>query len=266
VTSTTTTAITQPTSRPRPTTDISQRRIALVAGVGLLVIALLSPFVLFGVLRALVVPGDATATFNNIIASEGLFRSGIAAFLIVIMLDVVVAWGLYVLLEPLNRTIALLTAWLRVAYAVVFASALVSLLDAAELVAGAGQSALQPEQLHAQVMSSIASFEGGWVAISLAIFGLHLAGLGYLLFRSANFPRFLGVLVVVAGGGYLFDSFGTILVADYALSIGAFTFVGEALLIFWLLWRAAKGFRTESESSHGSVMEPWLAHPSAVPS
>jgi len=245
-------------------TSHSQRRISLIAGISLLVIALLSPFALFGVLQALVVPEDATATFNNIIASEGLFRSGIAAFLIVIMLDVVVAWGLYVLLEPLNRRLALLTAWLRVAYAVVFASALVSLLDAAELVAGAGQSALQPEQLHAQVLSSIASFEGGWVAISLAIFGLHLAGLGYLVFRSVNFPRFLGVLVAIAGGGYLFDSFGTILVADYALSIGAFTFIGEALLIFWLFWRAAKGFRIEQELSGRSVTEPQLPHPSAI--
>lgn len=263
---TTTTAITQPTSSTRPATNISQRRISLIAGVGLLVVALLSPFALFGVLQALVVPQDATATFNNIIASEGLFRSGIAAFLIVIMLDVVVAWGLYVLLEPLNRRLALLTAWLRVAYAVVFASVLVNLLDAAELVAGAGQSALSPEQLHAQVMSSIASFEGGWVAISLAIFGLHLAGLGYLLFRSVNFPRFLGVLVVVAGGGYLFDSFGTILVADYALTVGTFTFVGEALLIFWLFWRAAKGFRPESGSSHGSITEPRTLQPSSVSS
>ncbi len=91
-------------------------------------------------------------------------------------------------------------------------------------------------------MSSIASFDNGWVGIALAIFGLHLVGDGFLLFRSAHFPRFLGVLVVIAGGGYLADSFGTILIPDYALSIGAFTFVGEALLIFWLFYRAIKGF------------------------
>ena len=53
-------------------------------------------------LRALVVPADATATVNSIIASEGLFRSGIAAFLIVIVMDVVVAWALYVLPETLQ--------------------------------------------------------------------------------------------------------------------------------------------------------------------
>jgi hypothetical protein len=164
---------------------------------------------------------------------------------------VVVAWALYVLLRPVNRTIALLTAWLRLAFAAVFASVLVNLLDAAELVAGADQSTLQPEQLHEQVMSSIASFDNGWVGIALAIFGLHLLGLGYLLFRSTDFPNFLGVLVVVAGGGYLVDSFGTILTADYSWTIGAFTFVGEALLILWLLWRAIKGFSSGSEIEAG---------------
>jgi hypothetical protein len=228
--------------------DVSPRKIALVAGLGLLVMALLAPFALFGVLRSLVEPANATRTFNNILGSQGLFRSGIAAFLVVIMLDVVVAWALYLLLTPVNRTLALLTAWLRLAFAAVFASTLVNLLNAAQLVAGAEQSTLQPEQLHEQVMSSIALFEGGWIAIALAIFGLHLVGLGYLLFRSANFPRFLGVLVIIAGGGYLFDSFGTILVPDYTLTIGTFTFIGEALLILWLFWRAIKGFPSESET------------------
>jgi Domain of unknown function (DUF4386) len=221
---------------------------ALVAGLGLLTMALLAPFAVFGVLDTLVVTDDPAATFDNISASEGLFRSGIAAFLIVIMLDVVVAWALYVLLRPVNRTIALLTAWLRLAFAAVFASALISLLDAAQLVAGAEQSTLQPEQLHAQVMSYIASFDYGWTGIALAIFGLHLFGLGYLLFKSSDFPKFLGALVILAGGGYLVDSFGTILVPEYTLTIGMFTFVGEALLIIWLFLRAIRGFPSRPDS------------------
>ncbi len=165
-----------PTITKRPTPDISQRKVALTAAIGLLVIALLTPLARFGVLQSLVVPADATATVDNIIASEGLFRIGIAAFLIVIMLDVVVAWALYVLLRPVNRTLALLVGWLRLIYAAVFAMALVNLLDVAQLLGSAERSTLQPEQLHAQVMSSIASFDNGWVGIALAIFGLHLLG------------------------------------------------------------------------------------------
>jgi len=247
-----------PTITKRPTADISQRKVAMIAGIGLLIIALLTPFAQFGVLQALVVPADATATVNNIITSEGLFRSGIAALLIVIMMDIVVAWALYVLLRPVNYTLALLVGWLRLAYAAIFGYALVNLLDVAQLVGSAEQSALQGEQLQAQVMSSIASFDNGWVGIALAIFGLHLLGDGALLFRSAHFPRFLGLLVAIAGGGYLADSFTRILVPDFAFTFSLFTFVGEALLIFWLFWRAIKGFPSDSESPDAHVREQRL--------
>ncbi len=247
----------------QPTVDISRRAVALIAGFSLLVMALLAPFARFGVLQALVVPADAAATVNNIIASEGLFRVAIAALLIVTFLDILVAWALYVLLRPVNAALALLVGWLRLAAPAVFAVALANLLDVAQLVGSADGAALQPAQLQAQVMASIASFQNVW-DMSLAIFGLHLLGLGYLLFRSADFPRFLGVLVAIAGGGYLVDSFGMILVPDYALSIGAFTFVGEALLIFWLFWRAIKGFPSESESPGEQVTERRPTQPTTL--
>ena len=97
-----------------------------------------------------------------------------------------------------------------------------------------------PVQVQAQVASSIASFNNGW-DLALAIFGLHLVGLGVLLFKSVDFPKVLGALVAIAGVGYLADSFGTILVPDYTLTISVFTFIGEALLIVWLFKLAIKG-------------------------
>jgi hypothetical protein len=228
------------TGATRPAADHSQSNVALVAAFSLLFMALLAPFAQFGVLQILIVPADAAATTNNILASAGLFRAAIAAFLIVAILDVVVAWGLYILLRPANQGLALLVAWLRVAYAAVFAYALVNLLDVAQLLQNTSTTALSPAQIQAQVASSIASFNNGW-DLALAIFGLHLVGLGALLFRSIAFPKFLGALVVLAGAGYLADSFGTILVADYALTISVFTFIGEALLIVWLFKIAIKG-------------------------
>jgi len=252
-----------PTTTKRPTADIPRRAVALIAGIGLLVMAVLAPFAHFGVLQNLIVPADAAATVENITASEGLFRVAIAALLIVTFLDILLAWALYVLLRPVNAALALLVGWLRLAAPAVFAVALANLLDVAQLVGGPDGAALQPAQLQAQVMASIASFENGW-DMSLAIFGLHLLGLGYLLFRSADFPRFLGVLVVVAGGGYLADSFTRILIPDFAFTFSLFTFVGEALLIFWLFWRAIKGFPSESESPGAQVREQRLTQPTTL--
>jgi hypothetical protein len=76
-----------------------------------------------------------------------------------------------------------------------------------------------------------------------------------LLVRSAHFPRFLGVLVAIAGGGYLADSFARILIPDFAFTFSVFTFVGEALLIFWLFWRAIVGFPSESDPSESDPSE-----------
>jgi hypothetical protein len=219
--------------------------VALTAGIALLLMAVLAPFAYFFVLQGLVEPADAAATVDNITASEGLFRTGIAAWLVIIALDIVVAWALYVLLRPVNEALAVLVAWMRLVYTAIFAIAVANLFDVAQLLGGAERSAFGPEQLQAQVMSSIASFENGW-DIGLAIFGLHLLGLGVLLFGPTVFSRVLSALVMVAGGGYLADSLGEILVPGYAVSLAVFTFVGEVLLIGWLFWVAIKGFRSGS--------------------
>jgi hypothetical protein len=225
----------------RPIFDITPRAAALIAGIGLLLIAVLAGYARFGVMKALVVPGDAATTLANLVASEALFRTAIAAFLVVIMLDIVLSWALYVVLEPVHRGLALLTAWLRLAFAGVFASSLVNLLDGAQTLSGASTADLASAQLQGQVMASLASFDAGFVVFAHAIFGVCNLGLGYLVYKSMNFPRFLGVLLAIAGAGYLADAFGTILVPTYSLSIGSITFLGEALLIVWLVRFGIRG-------------------------
>jgi hypothetical protein len=226
---------------------------ALIAGVGLLLMAVMAPLAHFGVLENLVVPGDAATTVGNIAADEGLFRLAIAALLVVTFLDIIVAWALYLLFKPVNESLAMLVGWLRLAAPAVFAMALANLVVVANLVATAATDTLQSEQFGMQVMASIASFDSGWKDMSLAIFGLHLLVLGYLLIKSVDFPGFLGILVVVAGTGYLADSFTRILLPDLDFVFSLFTFVGEALLIFWLLSRAIKGF--PSEAINGSRLQ-----------
>jgi hypothetical protein len=217
----------------------TRRGVAIATAVSLLLLAVLAAFAQFGVLKTLIVPADAAATTDNIAASSGLFGAAIVAFLIVAILDVVVAWGFYVLLRPVNEGLARLVASLRIGYAAIFAFVLLNLVDAARLVNGATGTALQSAPLQAQVAASVASFDIGW-HLALGIFGLHLVGLGALL-SGFGATRLLAALVVLAGVGYLADSIGTMVVPGYALNISTFTFVGEALLIFWLFWRAARG-------------------------
>jgi hypothetical protein len=219
--------------------DISPRQAALTAGFGLLLMVVLAPIAYFSVLQNLIVPGDAQATVTNITNSLGSFRISVVLLLTVAILDIIVSWGLYVLLKPINKSLALLTAWFRVVYAAIFAAAIANLYHVLPLLEGAAYAdMLGADQLNTQVMLLVESYRLEWDT-GLAIFGLHLFLLGYLVFKSG--PRILGVLVVLAGIGYSVDSFGKMLIPDYSLTIGLYTFAGEILLIVWLLWIGFKG-------------------------
>jgi Domain of unknown function (DUF4386) len=217
--------------------DVSPRLAGRIAGWGILAMALIAPFAEFYVRQRLVVPKDAGATATNLIAHEALFRLGIVAFLVVIILDVVVAWGLYVLLKPVSRSVSVLMAWARLVFAVLFAVALVNLLSAVHLVTDPTyRAAFEPTQRNAQMMASLHAFSTGW-AVALVFFGIHLILIGYLALKSGYMPNLVGILLVLAGLGYAADSFILFLVPDYVATAALFTFVGELVLALWLVIR-----------------------------
>ena len=62
----------------------------------------------------------------------------------------------------------------------------------------------------------------------------------FLAYRSGYMAKIFGILLVIAGLGYLVDGLGAVVVPGYALDIGRFTFVGEAALMFWLLIKGSR--------------------------
>jgi hypothetical protein len=237
--------MTQRFSRPIPSTRRTGeegpaagervRRSALVAGTGLVGMAVLAAVGNFVAVQPLVTDGDATRTGTDIMAAQTTFTLGIAALLVVVVLDVVVARALRAFFAPVHRPLASLAAWLRVTYAAMFAVAISQLFFALRLLQGARHlagSALADERTEA--LLKIEAFHDIW-RISLILFGLHLVLIGHLAYRSAYVPRVLGALLVIAGTGYLVDSVGGILFNGYSLNVSAVTFIGEALLLVWLL-------------------------------
>ena len=96
--------------------DVPQRRAARAAGIALLLMLVVAIPTHYFVLSGFIVEGDAAATVANIRANVLLFGIGIAGWLIVLVLDVVVALALYVVLKPVNRNLSLLTAAARLLY------------------------------------------------------------------------------------------------------------------------------------------------------
>ena len=64
----------------------SEKKTARMTGILYLIIFFANIFVFFFVTPSVSVPGDATATANNILASESLYRAGLVSYLIVFLI------------------------------------------------------------------------------------------------------------------------------------------------------------------------------------
>lgn len=224
------------------------RRAGAIAGSALLAVTVLAASAYVVAIGGLVVDGDAAKTASNIAENEGRFRFGVACFALVAILDVVVAWALRVLFDPVSEIVSGLAAAARVAYAALLLVATGHLVVASQLLTGPERGAgFSGPELQAQGLLQIDAFSAVWQA-GLGLFGLHLLLLAYLVIRSSYVPTWLGVLLVAAGGGYLIDSFGSILVRDYSANVAGFLFVGEALLMVWLLVRGRR-IRLEDDAA-----------------
>ena len=232
------------TGRTEDSSGTSPRVYARIVGAGYLVIIVAGIFAEFFVRSGLIVKGDAAATAANITASESLFRIGIAADLVMLTCDVVVAWAIYMLFREVNKGLTLLATFFRMAHAAVYGVTLLALYVPLLILGGADY--LNPfgtGQLHALVLVLLGAHSYGYV-IGLVFFGFHCAVLGYLVFRSGYVPRVLGVLLALAATGYLIDSFARTLMTNYFHYEAVFTavvftpaFVGELAFCLWLLIR-----------------------------
>jgi hypothetical protein len=221
----------------RTAESISVRTASVVAGVSLLVMAVLAGATQFMVLERLVTPEDAAQTAKDILGSAGMFRLGVASLFLVIVLDVVVAWALYSVFAPVNKAISMLAAWFRLAYSAIFMVAISQLTGILPLLENDRSPVFDTDQSQAQALLEFATFKNIWDA-GLILFGVHLLLIGYLAVRAGYVPRWLGGLIVLGGFGYAFDSFAAVLGSSIEISV--VTFIGELVLAFWLVIRGRR--------------------------
>jgi hypothetical protein len=205
-----------------------------------MLMSVLGGFANLVVVEGLVTPGDAAATTRDIVASDGMFRFGVATLYLVVVLDAIVAWALFRVFSPVNVDLSRLAAWFRLVYTGVLTVAVSQLAGIPGLLnSGAYSEAFGAEQLQGQVLLRTEAFDDIWMA-GLILFGVHLLIIGYLAYASGYVPRVLGVLLVIAGVGYAFDSFVTVFSDGSPFAISTVTFLGEFLLGLWLLIRGRR--------------------------
>jgi hypothetical protein len=216
---------------------------ARLAGAVYLSMAVTAPFSLIYVPRTLIVHADATATANNVLAHETLFRLGIVADLITSVILVFVVMALYRLLSGVNKTSAsLMVALVLVSAAVGFMNVLnniaaLTLFRAADFLA-----VFEKPQRDALAMLFL-RLHGQGLIINEIFSGLWLLPFGVLVMRSRFLPRLLGVWLIINCFAYLALGFtGLLLPEYYAFAFrGAFpALLGEMAIMLWLLIRGAK--------------------------
>lgn len=223
------------------------RKSALIAGISLLLMAVAASFSYGYVQGNLVVQDDASITFNNIMSSTTLFNAGILGWLVILVCDVVVAWALYLFLQPINKNLSLLGALLRLAYATILGIALLNLIFVYLLSSGANYFVLlNDQQLQAQTWLYLEAFNFTW-SIGLIIFGGHLFTVGYLSFQSKQIPKIISILLIIASLGYIvihlcntFLPYSEVIINVLNIIFTAPMILGELGFGLWLLFQGGK--------------------------
>jgi hypothetical protein len=221
----------------------SIKKTARIAGMLYLVNGLTGFFGIVYVPSRLVVSGNAAATAQNILASERLFRLGIASELICAVEFIFLLLVLYRLLGGVDRTHASLMLILGLAFVPLMCLNVLNEIAALTLLRGGDfLSALGQPQREAMAMLFLDMHRYGYVIGW--IFGPWLFFFGLLVFKSGFLPRVLGALLIAACFGYLADSLTPLLLPDYAILVGRIASIpltlGEPAIILWLLIRGAK--------------------------
>jgi hypothetical protein len=216
----------------------SPRVRARVAGV-LYVLCIICGFYAEMFVRAkLIAYSDPAATASHIMAAPGLYRMGFFADVSNMMFGVLSSVILYGLFKAVSRTVALTVLVLDVISNTVSITASVLLFAPLIVLPGTyGMSAFSSEQLQALSLLSIRMYELAY-AVNLALFAGSCLLSGYLIYRSTFLPKFLGLLLALAGMCYLTNSFVNFMPAGFGADLFPWILLpcvlAEGALAVWL--------------------------------
>ena len=230
--------------------SILLKKNARVTGILYLIIILSGLFSELVVRSKLIDWSDAQATAHNIADNTFLFRLGFVSDLIMVMSDVAVALLFYLLLKPVNKGLSLLAAFFRLAQATIIGLNLLNYFMPVLLLKNAIPNNFSSEQISSLSLLFLNAHSYGYL-ISGVFFGISCIILGYLIYKAAYFPKWLGGLVVAAGISYLIDCLVNFLFpecsADSEMLVMTVAVVSELSLCLYLLIKGVRMHSTKND-------------------
>jgi hypothetical protein len=214
-----------------------------IAGLWYLSLVVSGPFTLIYLPSKLIVRGDPSATVNNILAHETLFRIGIVADIVGSLFFLGLAFALHKLLKGVdNRLAAQMVTLIVVSVTIGFVNALNNL---AVLILSLGSefaNVLDKHELDAIAMLFVRLHSQGNL-VNEVLWGVWLWPFGVLVMRSGFLPKVLGVWLLINGFAYVLHSFTGLLAPQYANMLWNVAFpalFGELAIMLWLLIKGAR--------------------------
>jgi Domain of unknown function (DUF4386) len=234
----------------------SPKQLARIAGVFYLLVGIFGGFAEGFVDPKLYVAGNAAATAGNVVANSELVRMGVVAHLVDGVFFALTAMTLYLLLNHVQKNAArLMVLFVALAVGMICLNA-VFLFEGMQVATDrsyasafgvAGSSALVMVLLDIQHYGTLTA---------QVFFGLWLAPLGYLAYRSRLFPKALGVVLVLATISYLADSLTAFLLPNLELQIKPFLIVAPLVGEIWMvLYLLVKGMKSGQRAVRAPVAD-----------
>ena len=218
------------------------KRLAKISGIAYLMIFISGFYANFSILESLVDLNDPAITVTNLINGHSQFGYGLLGFLVMLLFDIVLVWSLFYLTKSVNKNLSYVASLFRLLHAVFFGVALSKLWKAYQITYNA-ENAMDMEQ---QIIQLLSGFDFKWT-IGLLIFGLHLIVLGFLGLKSVVIPKIIGLLLIVAGAGYLIDCIAKLTFENYdqyqnffEMAVVLTGVIGELSFTIWLLVKGLK--------------------------
>lgn len=221
----------------------SPKKTARIAGALYLVVVITGMFALLYIPSKLIVWEDATATFNNIQASETLFRLSIYAGVLCYTAFLLLPLVLYKLLHHVNKTQAIAMVALALTSVPISLFNLTHKLNVLTLINK--PDFFSAVDLPKQVLLQLEYYNNG-IDVAAVFWGLWLFPFGYLVFKSGMLPKILGILLMAGCFGYILNITGGLLFPVNYNELGISGYIsipsglGEIGTCLWLLIAGVK--------------------------
>jgi hypothetical protein len=227
------------------------KRLARIAGFLYLLVGIFGGFAEGLVEPRMYVAGNAAVTAGNVVANAGLVRLGVVADLLDGTFFVFLALTLYILLKHVHQGVArAMLVLVILATGITCLSALFEFEGLRVATGAVNMAAFGAEGSNAVVLLLLDGQHYG-LLIAQIFFGLWLAPLGYLAYRSGWFPKALGVVLVAACASYLVDLLAAFLLPDLGKAIHGFATIlpaiAEPAMVLYLLVVGVKNTKPTAE-------------------